>query len=384
MPRKGDNIYKRKDGRWEGRYIKSHKPDRSPQFGYVYAASYSEVKSKLIDLKASIKPKAVADQKPISGEQYGTILTAWLNDAKYKTKESTYSHYLHSVNTHIRPRLGKLPLDQFSTENFDRFIEELLYSGRVDNTGGLSAKSVSDIAAIVRSTLRYAENHGYVCPRTIKRLCLKKHSTKMRVLSKGEQQKVMKVLLNETDRYKLAVLISLYMGLRIGEVCALQWKDIDVDVGMLHVRSTLQRIQDSGHEAGHKTRVIVSSPKSDCSIRDIPIPECIKPIIKDFSGSPNEYVISESGKAFVEPRLLQYHFSKIIKEAAIEKANYHALRHTFATRYVEAGFEIKSLSEILGHANVNITLNKYVHASVELKEKNMNLMAMNAMMKSPQ
>lgn len=208
MPRKGENIYKRKDGRWEGRYIKAYKPDGSPQFGYVYAASYSEVKSKLIDLKASIKPKTAPNQEPISSEQYGTILTAWLNDTKYRTKESTYSHYLHSVNTHIRPRLGKLPLDQFSTETFERFVEELLYSGRIDNTGGLSAKTVSDIVAIVRSTLRYAESHGYVCPCNITRLCLKKHSAKMRVLSKGEQQKVMKVLLNETDKYKLAVLIS--------------------------------------------------------------------------------------------------------------------------------------------------------------------------------
>ena len=377
MPRKGENIYKRKDGRWEGRYIKSYKPDGSPQFGYVYAASYSEVKNKLIELKASIKLKTVANQEQISSEQYGTILTAWLNDAKYRTKESTYSHYLHSVNTHIRPRLGMLPLDQFSTENFDRFVKELLSNGRVDNTGGLSAKTVSDIVAIVRSTLRYAESHGYTCPCTIKRLRLKKHSGKIRVLSKGEQQKLLNVLLNETDKYKLAVLISLYMGLRIGEVCALQWRDIDVDAGMLHVRNTLQRIQDGDCEAaGHKTRVIVSSPKSDCSIRDIPIPDCIKPIIEGFSGLPNDYVISESGKAFVEPRLLQYHFSKIIKEAAIEKANYHALRHTFATRCVEAGFELKSLSEILGHANVNITLNKYVHASVELKEKNMNLLTL--------
>ena len=118
----------------------------------------------------------------------------------------------------------------------------------------------------------------------------------------------------------MAVIISLYMGLRVGEVCALRWCDLDLDAGVLHVRNTVQRIQNISQDANSKTRIIISSPKSQCSIRDIPIPDCIKPIIANFQGSPNTHIVSTPGKEFTEPRVLQYHFSKYVEKAGIDKA----------------------------------------------------------------
>lgn len=374
MARKGENIYKRKDGRWEGRYIKARTYNDKPVFGYVYSRSYAETKQKLVQAKAesNTKPANIS----VTGITYKALIQMWLCDVKARTKESTYSHYVHSIETHIIPRLGSLTLKQLSSEKIDCFIEELLENGRVDKSGGLSPKTVSDLAAIVRSTLRFASERGYDCPCCNKRLSIKKSYTTIRVLSKEEQKRIVKVLLDSTDFYKMAVIISLYMGLRVGEVCALRWCDLDLDAGVLHVRNTVQRIQNISQDANSKTRIIISSPKSQCSIRDIPIPDCIKPIIANFQGSPNTHVVSTPGKEFTEPRVLQYHFSKYVEKAGIDKANYHSLRHTFATRCVELGFELKCLSEILGHSNVNITLNRYVHTSMELKGKNMELLSL--------
>ena len=374
MARKGENIYKRKDGRWEGRFILSRKPDGKPKFGYIYATSYSEAKIKLNLAKAEVVlyPSARSPTQI----QYSDVLERWLKAAKMRTKESTYSHYLHAINTHILPMLGDIPLAELTSDTLDRFAEDLLTCGRVDKAGGLSAKTVSDLFVIVRSSLRFAKEHGYECSCITSTIKQKSHYTNMRVLSRSEQKKLVSVLLENTDKYKLAGLISLFMGLRIGEVCALQWKDVDLDNCILRVRKTVQRIQNQDGFEPRKTKIIISSPKSECSVRDIPIPDCVKPILIRFMADEDEFVVSLQNGAIIEPRLLQYHFAKHVKQAGIDKTNFHALRHSFATRCVELGFEIKSLSEILGHSNINITLNRYVHSSIELKGKNMNLLSL--------
>lgn len=138
----------------------------------------------------------------------------------------------------------------------------------------------------------------------------------------------------------------------------------------------MQRIQNKRPEKprlewGSRTRIIITPPKSSKSIRHIPIPEGVAEVLGEYQRHGNEYLLTGKENRYVEPRTLQYHFKKVLKKSSIEEANYHALRHTFATRCIELGFDIKSLSEILGHASVNITLNRYVHPSMELKRDNM-------------
>lgn len=374
MARKGENIYKRKDGRWEGRYAKGVRDNGKIQYGYVYGHSYSETKKRLTEVQGALA-FGINPSNCIT-VSYSEILLGWLQSSKLRTKESTYSRYHYLVSKYISPKLGQYKVNQLSNAVMEKYIDGLLESGRLDGTGGLSGKSVSDILTIIKSTLLYAKSNGcnIICDFSF--LSVKHGEKEIRVLTKEEQRSLSTVLLSHTDNYKLGVLISLYTGMRLGEVCALKWKNVNLEARSIKVIETMQRIKNTGLNDKEKTRVIVSEPKSKCSIREIPIPICLLEIIKPFYTAPNDFVLSGSDIQYVEPRKLQYHFQRYVREGKLENVNYHALRHTFATRCVELGFEIKSLSEILGHANVNITLNRYVHSSFELKMLNMNRLSL--------
>lgn len=370
MSRKGENIYKRKDGRWEGRYICYYNKNGKAKYGYIYAKTYNEAKQKLLEKRSNNSKRR--EPAPKNTILYSEVLDAWLQSAKINVKESTFARYSHLINAHIRPVLGKYQLGRISTQLIEGFIERQLSDGRLDHGGALSPKTVTDMLTIIKSSMEYARYNNLTVICNLHKLTIKKKDKKMRVLSQSEQEKLVKVLMHETDLYKLGVLISLYTGIRIGELCALQWEDLCISSSTLKIRKTMQRIQDTSIDAGAKTKIIITEPKSQCSVRDIPLPQFLVQIAKQFSAQPKAFVLSGDKNKYVEPRTMQNHFKTYIKESEIDDANFHALRHTFATRCVEVGFELKSLSEILGHANVNITLNRYVHSSFDLKCSNMN------------
>ncbi len=377
MSKKGENIYKRKDGRWEGRYIRSYGENGKPRYGYVYAATYREVKQKLEERKSCVEDVQIGDI-PRFNMSYGEVLNAWLQSVRINIKESTYARYFRLIETHIRPALGKYPVCKISTQLVEGVIRDQLNSGRLDGKGGLSPKTVTDILTIIKSSMEYAKYNGFDIICDLRRLTIKKKDQEMRVLTQAEQSALVNVLLEDTDRYKFGVLLSLYTGIRIGELCALRWEDISIPTATLKVRKTMQRIQDTDVATTTKTKVIVTEPKSQCSVRDIPLPQFIVDIAEKFVDHPKAFVLSGDKNRYIEPRTMQNHFKAYVKESKIEDANYHALRHTFATRCIEVGFEIKTLSEILGHANVNITLNRYVHSSFDLKCANMNKLSLPA------
>ena len=377
MSRKGENIYKRKDSRWEGRYIRSYGENGKPKYGYVYAATYRETKQKLEERKGCGEGVQLGDI-PNCNTPYGEVLDAWLQSTRINIKESTYARYFRLIETHIRLTLGKYPVCKISTQLIERFIRDQLNSGRLDRKGNLSPKMVTDILAIIKSSMEYARYNGFDIICDLRRLTIKKKDKEMRVLTQAEQSALVTVLLADTDRYKFGVLLSLYTGIRIGELCALRWEDISIPTATLKVRKTMQRIQDTDVATTTKTKVIVTEPKSQCSVRDIPLPQFIVDIAEKFVDHPKAFVLSGDKNRYIEPRTMQNHFKAYVKESKIEDANYHALRHTFATRCIEVGFEIKTLSEILGHANVNITLNRYVHSSFDLKCANMNKLSLPA------
>lgn len=224
MPRKGENIYKRKDGRWEGRYIGCYDENHKAKYVYIYGKTYTEVKQKLAIERGRQKQHVPAEKKQIT---YGEVLDLWLHSTKTSIKESTYARYAHLINSHIKPQLGDYKLSMLSTEIIENFIENQLVEGQLDRTGGLAPKTVIDLLAIVKSTIGYAQYKGFPVICNLSRLSVKRKDKEMRVLTPSERESLIGILMEDMDSFKFGVFLALYTGIRIGELCALQWKDID-------------------------------------------------------------------------------------------------------------------------------------------------------------
>lgn len=369
MSRKGENIYKRKDGRWEGRYIKSRSENGKARYGYVYAKSYRETKNKLSEAVHSSKDLSCKQSYVDNPIIFSKVASEWYEIRKPQIKESTSVKYYNLLNSYILPKLGNKTMNSLTHDYIESYCNELLFTGGKKGTG-LSPKTVSDILSIIRNILNYCADQGHLLVCDARSITVKQTAKEMRILSRNEQKCICQYLFSNLTAYNIGILICLFTGIRIGEICALQWEDISLNERTIHVHQTMQRIQTpDSHD--HKTAVIVTSPKSSCSIRTIPLPDELVEIISNFSTSTSGYFLTGSKVKYIEPRTMQNHFKQVLRECSIEETNYHTLRHTFATRCVELGFDTKSLSEILGHASVTITMNRYVHPSIELKRNNM-------------
>lgn len=375
MPRRGENIYKRKDGRWEGRYIKGH-INKKIKYGYVYARTYKEVKEKLCKISSIIPDKETAVLPTIKLQSHATFETvalSWLNSLKPQLKESSIVKYTNVLTVHLIPCFGSCNIESVTRDAVIGFSNKLLFYGGKKGTG-LSPKTVNSIISVLKCIFVYAAQHEKLTVEDISRVSVKQPQKPMRILSIAEQQKLSSFLCRDLTLINLGILVCLYTGIRIGEICALKWEDISFDEKYLYVDKTMQRIQNQENSI-NKTSILISEPKSGCSIRRIPLPDNIFQLIVSARCPGSTYFLTGQTSVFVEPRSLQNHFKAAIKACNIKDANFHALRHTFATRCVELGFDVKSLSEILGHASVNITLNRYVHPSMELKQRNMDMLS---------
>ena len=221
------------------------------------------------------------------------------------------------------------------------------------------------MASIIQSALQFAVDEGYCQPlkSTVCKPPLEKKD--LRILTKDEQEQLEAFLYSSVDLVGVGIMISLYAGLRIGEICALSWEDIDLASGIIHIRHTIARVPCTDPQKDAKTSLIVDTPKTKASLRDIPISSLLQEQLATVKSSTG-FILTDS-QTFVSPRTYEYRFHKVLDNCGIDQVNYHTLRHTFATRCIEAGVDVKSLSEMLGHANVGITLNTYVHPSMDLK-----------------
>lgn len=374
MPRKGENIYKRKDGRWEGRYIKNRSSSGKALYGYVYATSYKAVKDKLQNARYAAFSEAeplvpVASKTNVESAAFSEVADSWLSMMRPQIKESSYVKYRNLIFTYIIPHFGAIQLNQLTNNELDVFCKELLTAGGKSGTG-LSAKTVADVLSVIRSILRYADRKELYPASDGKGVSVKQEGRILRVLSVQDQMVLQNYLINHLSDKNLGVLLCLFTGLRIGEICALKWEDILFEEGAIYVHSTMQRLQTEG-DSKRKTKVIISTPKSTCSIRKIPVPEELIKLLEMQTAEHCGFVLTGSKQKFIEPRTMENHFKKVLSECNLEKVNFHTLRHTFATRCIELGFDVKSLSEILGHASIAITMNRYVHPSMKLKRENM-------------
>lgn len=370
MPRKGENIYKRRDGRWEGRYIKNRSPDGKAKYGYVYAKSYREIRQKLISQKALCNNSEKDNELPAQPLCH-QLAAEWLTIMKPQIKESSYIKYRNLIQSYITPRYGDRNISDITADELQRFATELLSCGGAKGAG-LSAKTVTDTISVMRSLMKHALRKGIHLQCTGKEIIVKQAPPKLKVLSPSEQTKLTEYICSNLSERNLGIMICLFAGLRIGEICALKWEDISFSNKTLFVHQTMQRIQNEGKEKP-KTKVIISPPKSICSVRTIPLTDELLTIMKNPSVfHEHGYILTGCDDKFTEPRTMENHFKKVLTESDIAAANFHTLRHTFATRCIEVGFDVKSLSEILGHASVTITMNRYVHPSMSLKRENMN------------
>lgn len=285
------------------------------------------------------------------------IANYWLLFNKNRFKESTFHCYKYKIEKYISgSKLSLLFVSQINDTNIADFVNTLIQNQ-------LSSKTVNDVISLLNAILKFAKNKYHINIPCVP--YVKNDYKEMRVFTLSEQRTLEKNIKNNMDNYKFGIYIALYTGIRIGELCALKWEDINN--GIITINKTVLRIKD-----GNKTRIITDSPKTNNSYRNIPVPDFLNDIIEKNRKTSDSFVLSTEKTPFVEPRLMQIHFKKVMYECNIQNASFHTLRHTFATRCVECGFDIKSLSEILGHSNIQITLNKYVHSSMELKMKNMN------------
>ena len=371
VSKKGENIYKRKDNRWEGRYIKGRTLDGKPQFGYIYAKTYQEAKKKLIETQANQHTQLCSSKN--QNACFAFYCDRWLLLNRDRIKESTFIKYRNIVENHIKPKLGKYLPNNLDLVTLESFSHELLTDGARNKKGGLSQKTVKDILVIVHSILKYVQSETGKQYPSFQMIYPKEKSKQIRILSKEEQACFISYLLEDTDACKFGILLALLTGMRIGEICALQWKHISMSEKTIHVCSTMQRLQQTDCQWNQtKTRIMISDPKTHTSNRVIPLTEYTATLCTRYRAANNEAFILTGTNKFMEPRTLQYRLCKYTRECGLSQVHFHVLRHTFATRCVEVGFEIKSLSEILGHSSVQVTLDRYVHSSMDLKRDNMN------------
>jgi len=375
MPRRGENIRKRKDGRWEARPIVGRTPAGKAIYKSVYGGSYAEVKEKRKNSQ-SVKPKKAEVVFSLQGVPVQMLCMEWL-DAVIGLKSSSYGNYHVLINKHIVLYFQGMGADQLTCDTVNSFIRDKCERGRIDKTGGLSEKYVRDMALLLLQIICFGKRKGYITKFDYTSVQLPKvKNEQVPVLSSVEHDRLATYSQANINHTTIGILLALFTGIRLGELCALTWRDIDFETGVLHITKTLQRIKNTDKSITAKTKIVIDTPKSACSVRTIPIPEFLLQILKRFKGSQdlNCYILSGTRK-YVEPRLFQKRFKKVLELAGVSYVNVHVLRHTFATRAVERGFDIKNLSEILGHSSVRFTLDRYVRGSVEQKKQYMEKMA---------
>lgn len=359
------NIYKRKDGRFEGRIPFGRDDNGNLKYKYLYSKNLAQLKEKMLNAYAnSEKYSPVSCSKTVQ-----ELSIEWLSCAKIRVKESSYCCYEKIVRKHIISYFKKTKYCALNTVKINEFIEYLLKNGRANGKGGLSAGTVQDIIVIMRSIAKYTERE-YGLRNPMYNISIPKiEKNDISVLKDNERSKLQKYLQNNLTNTNLGILLAMYSGIRIGEVCALTWGDIDLKNGIVHISRTIQRVHEpQGINSSRKTKLIIGSAKSRSSKRDIPIPEFLINILKQKNRSKEIFILSGSCKP-VEPRTMQNRFRSVLKKCRVRDVNFHVLRHTYATVCIENGFDAKTVSELLGHASVNITLNRYVHSDLEIKKK---------------
>lgn len=406
MSRKGENVRKRRDKRWEARFISGRSKSGKAIYRSVYGNSYAEVKIKrelaIAELLNGSRDKEVSvgapgarggleyldgdirivedsngiDYSVIAGDDFRSMCERWLSMKKGDgIRESTYNKYHNICHKYLIPGLGDVRCCDITQEMLEGYVDDLVC---------LADSTVGTVITVVNSIMAMAADEG--AAGRVRLRSRRAERTDIAMPTKEEIERLIRLMVGgdgeRPDVSRVGILLCLFTGIRIGELCALRWSDIDLENKVMRVEKTLQRLQNlSGNEnvmsvpssgKGRKsaglTYLAVSSAKTSSSRRTVPLQPSLVELLTEARDAPQPGVFFLSGTACpVEPRTMEYRFKRYLKEAGLRDYRFHILRHAFATRCVELGLEVKTLSEILGHSSSGITMNKYVHPTLEMK-----------------
>lgn len=305
---------------------------------------------------------------------YKTLVIQWLKEKKPMITPSTYASFVLISENHLIPHFGKKRIGSISEKEIQEYIMYLHKEGRLDKTGGLTVKTIRDVVLILRLSLEYAYKEKTIPLLNWDLVEYPKDNNAHRVVSltKDDELEMIQCIYMHLNRKTAGLLIALFTGVRIGELCGLQMKDISLTDKTLSINKTVQRIYNK--KTG-TSEIYIGPPKTKTSYRVIPFPSLLHNVIKKFyTNNPDDFFLTGKKKP-TEPRTYRQFFARFLKRHGLTKVKFHEIRHTFAVRAIEIpDFDIKSLSEILGHKNVSFTLNVYGSANMQQKAKCMNLL----------
>lgn len=365
MARHGENIYRRKDGRFEGRYVVGKRSDGRTKFGYIYGRQYADVQRRLMMKKVEyfnrIHPDGVREQT------VSEWLNRWLDsDIAYNVKASTLRIYRGQARNHILPYVGGYCLSRVTPLIVRQMLTDLTEKG-------LGPSGIRSALRLLSSAMRAAQEEGLIGKNPCRRIKVMQTAKKeQRVLTPREQEKLRACMGPE----ELPALLSLYTGMRLGEVCALKWSDINWKKKTLTVRRTVQRVVRQREPGRGKTCLSAGTPKTEGSYRVIPLPAPLYEKLEALSAghSESEYVFGKASRP-AEPRTIQRRLQRLTKRLGLHGVHFHTLRHSFATRLLELGIQVKTVSALLGHTSVKTTLDIYAHSLLDQQRAAIDLLA---------
>ena len=365
MAKRGENIHKRKDGRWEGRYIKSRTPDGKACWGYIYGQSYAAVKQALLYKKAEVGFYRLSS----SGLTFFELAENWLHSVKPGIKESTYAHYHYTLHKYLLPMLGDFSVESLNEELMEHALEAIITATGTKHQP-LGHSSAKECLSMLRRICKYAVHLHLMRPVEIRVALPQEKPQTTKPLTPAEQNQLCAYILANPSPRKVGILLGIESGLRIGEICGLKWSDFDLNSGTVQINRTVIRIScGNGH-----TKVVIQTPKTRTSHREIPLSKHILVVLRKLHSAfpSNAWFLSGNDQKPVEPRCYRKSLKAYLRQASVHLVRPHTLRHTFATTCLQARCDIKTLSELLGHSNPSITLKRYVHSDLKLKRQEIN------------